>query len=393
MSFSIIAQSSVTPDAQVIVKSASALSGVLLSDVIYLIDGEIDLGSASISVPEGGLNISGLGFGVSRLVTTGTLFTYSGSYAGDLQIAGMDLVANSVFDLDNAGNGGGVECNSTNFSNCASLGELANYRQGLWSNVGVIFCGGGLTMSGAWAGGFASLTSIVIGSFTDPLFKAGVGLTIAGSFRSDMNALGLGVSGVFSDFAPANILADGGFSMGGVRVTEGSNSFPNMPASSVKARFSNCVGAKNTYVGGALSFTANGLTAITAADTLFEITATSVATDMAWCEKSGNGVKYISSQSIEVAIDGTLSFSGGNNDQLGVQVRVFKDATSSYVDVGPEYVSTLNGGVLGTRAENVSFSAYADLEENDIVEVWIKNLTDTSDITTLASGRFGIKER
>ena len=383
----------VVPTNQVVVKTASDLAAPLLPNVLYLIDGAVDLGAGSIDVPEGGLQIAGLGFDVSSITTTGTMFTYSGAYAGNVQIGSVGLTAPVVFDLDNAENGGAVECTTVNFNSCGSLGELTAYRQGLWNGVGVIFCNAGLTMSGTWSGGLAAITSIAVGAFTSPLFKAGVGLTIGGSFRSDMNAIGLGVDGVFSDFSPANIIQDGGFSMGGVRVSDGGVAFPNMPRTTVKARFSDCVGVKNTYIGGVLGVTVQGTTVISNVDTLYPITATTVGSEMAWFEKSGNGIKYISSQEIDVSISGSFSFSGSNNKEVGVQIRYLDSSTGLYVNVGPEYVSTTNGGTDGTRSENVTFSAYASINNGDIVEVWIKNLSDTSNITTLGHGQFSVRER
>ena len=43
----------------VVINSATQLGGTLSSDTLYIIDGAIDMGSISITVPEGGLSISG----------------------------------------------------------------------------------------------------------------------------------------------------------------------------------------------------------------------------------------------------------------------------------------------------------------------------------------------
>lgn len=379
------------------VRSASDLSGPIDSSKIYVIAGSINLGSGSIDVPEGGINVRGLDTDVSSLTSTGPIFTGSGAYSGRVKLLDLTLTSPAVFDVDGTGGpsvGSEITCSGVNFFACESLGEITGYRQGLWSNVGVINCDDGLTLSGAWSGGFASLTSIIIGMAGGTLFKAGAALTFAGSFRSDMNAVLLDDTGTFCDFSPANILSDGGFSMEGVRVNPASNAFPNMPQSNTKARFQNCSGVENTYPGGEFIVTGNGVTTIADSDTLYQITATGVGSNLDWTQISNtNAIEYLSSQRISVSIDGSLSFSGGNNDQVGLQIRQWDDSADAYVNIGPEYTATLNGRLLGTRAENLAFKGTATLGQNDRIEIWIKNKSDDSDISTLAGGEFSVTER
>ena len=120
-----------------IVRNASDLSGTLLSDVVYIIDGVIDMGSQSITVPLDGLNIKGLGFGVSKLISSQssyTLFIDGGATrSGNLFIQNLEIEVtgtnSQVFDIDNQGNSKAIEMNDVNFNDCTSLGEIANYRQ------------------------------------------------------------------------------------------------------------------------------------------------------------------------------------------------------------------------------------------------------------------------
>ena len=380
------------PENIVDVNSISGLSGQLKSNVTYNVVGNLDFGSGSINVPEGGLIITASDPDICSLNSSGTLFTYDGAYAGKLKLSHIQITSPYVFDLDNSGNSDELNCQSVNFFGCASLGKATAYRQGLFTDVGVLNCVDGLETAGAWSGGFASLDSIVvIGSFTGTLFKRGAGFSMAGSFRSNMNALGLAAGGQFCDYTPADIISDAGFLMEGVRTGIATNPFPNMPASSVKARYNDCSGTPNTYIGGSVTMTALGDTTFSVINTLQPITATGAAYDLAWFEANGsNGLKYISSQPVKVSVSGTLSFSGANNVQMAVQIRKYDDSTSSYVAAGPEYVSTLNGGQAGTRAENVSFKGSVFMDLNDRIEIWIKNKDGTSTISTLANGEFSI---
>jgi hypothetical protein len=88
-----------------------------------------------------------------------------------------------------------------------------------------------------------------------------------------------------------------------------------------------------------------------------------------------------------------MSFSGQSNDEMAVQLRKWDNSAGAYVNIGPEYLTTLNGGKLGTRAENVSFSAVTKMNKLDRIEVWIKNVSDTVDISVLAGGQFKVFER
>lgn len=374
------------------VTSAAQLSGDLDSSQLYIIDGAIDLGGASITVPETGLQIVGLGFDVSSVTTTGPLFdTPSGGYSGNLQVGDLTITSPFVFDLDNAGNNGATECNGVNFLGCASLGELTEYRQGLWAGVGIINCTDGVTLSGTWSGGFATLDSIVIGGFTGTVFKAGAVLDIQGSFRSNINALDIAPGGAFCDFSPATIDPDGGFSMTDVRLSSGVVGFPNMPRGSTKARYRNCQGQDNTYPGAQWVITSSAATVIGAANTPVKLAGGVTYADLQWFTGPiDNRFLYGSTQRIEAEIKCVLTLSGTNGDQANVIIRQWDDSASGWIDLSSSGAATINAG---GRAEGVACFAYASLDVGDYVEVWIENLSGARNLTAENGGLVGIEER
>lgn len=389
---------------QIIVNKPSDLSGELLSDTLYLVDGVIDMGSIQIIVPQGGLTIHGLDFQISKLMTSTagtTLFIDDGVFSGSLYLRQLTVdvsgTGSQVFDLDNDGNFGAIELTNFNFENCLSLGVVDSYRQGLWNNFAVIGCTTGLTLSGTWSGGFAILTSIIVSAgtaFTGVLLQEGTSLSIEGSVRSDINALQLDSTGAICDFQPSNIANDAGFLMNGVRVNTDANAFPNMPPSSVKCRFTNCTGTLNTYVGGVSQITTGATTIITTTDVLTKMEGTASFSDLQWMVgDGGSDLKSISNQSFEISTTGALQFTGGNNDGMGLQVRKFDAALTSFVNVGPEYRTTLNGTGASDRPASITFFANATMNIDDRIEIWIKNLNDTTNIITLASGQIQVSER
>lgn len=392
----------ITPREAKIVTHYSQLMGALRSDIVYIIDGLIDMGSNSIIVPQGGLNVQGLGFGVSCLLSSEnnfTLFIDDGVFSGNLFLDHVEInisgTGSQVFDLDNDGNSHAVECTTVNFLNCVSLGVLRNYRQGLWLNVALLGCIDGLEMVGVWAGGFASLTAIIVGgpspSFTGTLFKAGAGLTIGGRFRSDMNAEGLAVGGEFCDFAPANILNSGRFQMTNVSVPVGSDAFPNMPEGDVKARFRNCDGVDNTYIGGQYKFTTEVATAIATQDVFVKIAGVTTYTDLQhFTGAVDNATKYIGDQVIGTTMLADLSFSGPNNNELVLMSRHWVDAISDYVDLAESGKFTLGGA---GRSEPISLHSFCKFSINDRFELWVKNTSGTGNVTAKLGGIVSISER
>ena len=384
------------------VRDKQDLSGDLRSDVAYVIDGVVDMGSTSIVVPEGGLTIIGLDFNISSLESSENNYTMfvspGGSYSGDLVLRSLQVTtsgtSSQLLDINNDGNGNALECTDVNFFNCTSLGEMTAYRQGLWSRTGIIQCDDGLTLSGTWSGGFAILDSILVSAgvtFNGVILKEGTTLSIQGSVRSNMNALQLGASGNISDLQPSNIVNDNEFRMEGVRCNPAATAFPNFPASSVKARFSKNAGFRNTYVGGQWSVTSSATTTISAANTPVKLAGTTTYSDLQWFQGStDNAMELISSESIEVQALCVLTITGTNGDQVSIQIRKWDDSASSYTTLSESGPRTLNSG---GRAEGIELFAYAEMDENDRIEVWIENQSASRNVTAEIGGLFGITER
>ena len=398
------AASTAAPQSVVYVTSPDQLAGTLQSDKLYFIDGTVDMQSTQIVVPTGGLRIGGYGPSVSCLkssVDNYTMFiTQAGSYSGNLSLNDIDFqvtgASSKVVDIDNQQNSSTLEFNSVNFVACTAVGVAANYRQGLARDVAWISITDGLTLSGTWAGGFAAFDSIIVGApMSGVLFRAGASLTLGGSFRSNINALSLGTNGgIFCDFAPVNILLDAGFALSGLRTNPLSNTLPNMPATSTKALIQDCVGIGNTYPGAAHIPVADSVITITAQNTLTQITGAMTLVEPYWFSTANtNGLRSDCAQAVEGRADGTMSFSGQANTEISVQLRHFIAATSSYENVGPEYEATINGGLLGTLASNVSFGATVTMQQGDRAEVWVKNRSGTNDITLKSGGQFEVLGR
>lgn len=210
---------------EIVVRDKADLINRDLSSLItYIIDGVITLTAGEyIEVPQAGLTIKGYGFEPSKIekevaesIFIDNLGTgNSGSvFLGELSIESNQLA--DVFDLTDATGFNAVELNEVNFNNLNSLGELTNYRQGLWNNIGIFGCDDGLTFSGTWLGGFrASLTIVRTFTTGGTLFKEGTALVFNGRFLTDVN-FDLPVGAEFSNFVAGNFGADELFQLEGV---------------------------------------------------------------------------------------------------------------------------------------------------------------------------------
>ena len=385
----------------VYVTEASQLSGALDSNKLYFLDGEINMGTTSIIVPPTGLSVAGHGFGISGLVSTEdnhTLFvTAGGTYSGDLYLTSLDIsctgVGSKVFDIDNQENLNASEWNTVNFLNCTSLGEIKNYRQGLCRNIAWVSCKDGLTMTGAWAGGWAAVDSIVVGApLTGVLFRAGAGLLIGGSFRTDMNILQLGTAGgIFCDFSPANITLDGGFSVANLRANPDANNFPNMPNTSVKARYRDCAGVRNTYVGASGTITTSVETVIATSGVYYSMEGSLSVDEPTWLILFEDaGIEFNSNVTTAFELSGSFSFAGLNNQVLSLQLYKYTAATTTWAAASPPFQVTMNAA---DRAENVSFGTFVDMTKGDRLEFRIANIGATGNITALLGGQVRLSER
>jgi hypothetical protein len=390
----------VTKDNQIIVNQsnvATTLGGTIDSTKEYFIDGQIDLGSIEVIVPITGIEIKGYSFDTSKLISSAnnyTMFKSNGGASGNVLFTDLAIevsgTSSQVYNLTASTGFEAIECNRVNYDNCTSRGSITSYRQGLESGVGYFGGTPELELIGSWVGGFRITTSIARDIGTAVLFKAGAGFLMNGRFLSDLNMEG-NTNASLCDFAPSNIVDDAKFQLIGASFQGVTNPLPNITGASVKSRFRSNLGVRNTYVGARWSVTSEAVTTISAANTPVKVAGTTTYEDEQWFSNTvDNAFVYGSSEEIEVECKGTVSFSGGNNDQINAIIRQWDDSLGSYVDLASSGTITANG--VG-RSEGVSLLAFGALDQNDRIELWVENQTDNSDVTMQLGGLFSVQER
>ena len=390
----------------VVVKQASDLSGILLSNVVYYIDGIIDMGSQSIEVPAGGLSLVGSTFDVSQITSsadTYTMFTSPVGGSGNLLCKDLSFEASGagsqVFDLVSATGFDAFEFARINFNNCSSLGTVDNYRQGLEEGSGRFGGSPSLTLKGAWLGGYRITTSIVrslAGTMTAPLFSAGTGFVMQSRFLTDINC-DLPALAPLLDFSPTNfpnpstlqiqeaiITRDGASNASDVNIT------PNVSSTDLCSAWRDNVGLKNTFVGGVNALAIEAETVISAINTASVIAGTWVPYDLVHFDSPANGqLRHTGNDPKQFRVTFDFVIEGTSGDSY--EIRLIKDdGAQTLVFSQTRVVNNLQG------ARDVAYydaTTYVELNQNDIVFWEIVNTSSAANCTLEDGSQFNVEAR
>lgn len=397
------------PSKAKIIKSRFDFPAVLSSDVVYFIDGVVDLSDRSLEVPEGGLYISGHNFDISKLVSSEPNYTmFTSPLVGSGNIVGKDYgvevtgASSKVYDI--SGNTGfeAFELSRINYNNCESLGEINNYRQGFETGTGRFGGKPELTLSGTWVGGYF-IESSIVRSLTDgaySLFKAGAALTLGSRFRTNMN-VDLPASVSLFDFIPANFPNPSTLQVDsaivtrlGVQDATDSNYTPNISASDLACSWSNNVGMPNTFEGGSIGIGASAVTTINTIDVFEDVAALSwITADLQHFDNPVNGqLRHLGINPREYKAVASLTIEGANNDVLTLRVSKWDNSASSFVTV-LDQVRPVNN-LIGAR--DVAFfnvNVNTTLDQNDYIKLQIANNSGTANVTAETDGYLLVEQR
>lgn len=393
---------------RVIVSQASDLSGTLDSTKEYFIDGVVDMGSQSISVPAGGLSLTGYNFDVSQLVSTASGYTmFVSPVGGSGNVLGKDYgidvsgAGSQVYDLTDATGFNAFEFARINYNNCASLGTIDGYRQGLEAGTGRFGGSPELTLSGTWLGGYFIDTSIVrsLDNAAYTLFKAGAGFSMASRFRSNQN-IDLPALASFFDFSASNFVNPSTVQLEGCIITRNgvfdasdTNLTPNLSASELVSAWAGNNGLNNTFVGGEALITTEVATVIAAPATFVDLAGTYAAGDLQHFDVPANGqLRHKGTSPREFALAGQLVLESTANNDISLKVVIFRDATTSFEDAKTQtrVINNLVGG------RNVAYFVLSDnitLDTNDYVKLQVANVGASNNITAELDSFFMVGAR
>lgn len=394
---------------QIIVNEAADLAGTLDSTAVYIINGIIDMGSQSIEIPAGGLNLAGLTFDVSKLTSSALTYTmFTSPVGGSGNLLGKDYAievtgaGSQVYDITDSDGTHAFEFARVNYNGCTSLGTIDGYRQGFETGTGRFGGAPELTLAGTWAGGYFIDSSIVRGlsaGMTGSLFKAGVGFTMASRFRSNQN-IDLPASASFFDFSPSNFSNPSTVQLTGCIISRNgtfdatdSNITPNMTRGDVESVWKSNIGIENTFEGGQAGITVEAATTVTLQSTFYDLNGTWTTSDLQHFDSPSNGqLRHLGNNPREFDLNIAVTLASTANNEVDLKVVKWDDSAAGFVDltIFKRQVNNLVGGrdvaffTVGTKIE---------LDQNDYIKLQVSNESSTADITAELGSFFQIEER
>jgi hypothetical protein len=394
-------------DVVIVVKDASDF-GTIDSSKLYYLDGVIDMGSTSITVPAAGISISGGNFNVSKLTSSDanyTMFVSDAGGSGDVFLSNIGIevtgTSSKVFNLTDIDGFHAIEMNVLNFNNCTSLGTISSYRQGLEFDTGRFGGKPELTLAGTWLGGYTITTSIVrslaAGSYF--LYKAGASFLMNSRFRTNQN-IDLPASVGLVDFAESNFANPSTLQLEGVIITRNGTSnaddalyTPNITMSSLSSNWRDNVGLPNTFVGGRLSLSSAIATTISIISTYYDVAGTFTSSDLEHFDVPSNGqLRHLGNNPREYNLIADLVFTGTANDLLRVKFVKWDNSASGFVDISTQLrrVNSTAGA-----ADSAFFTLFFPLvlDINDYVKLQISNTSGARNATLTVDSFFTLQER
>jgi hypothetical protein len=391
------------------VSQASDLAGDLDSTKEYFIDGVVDMGSQQITVPVGGLNLSGYNFDVSRLISSAAAYTmFISPVGGSGNLLGKDYgievtgAGSQVYDITSATGFDAFEFARINYNECSSLGVITDYRQGLEVGTGRFGGKPELTLAGTWLGGFFIDTSIVRnmvdGAYS--LFKAGAGFSMASRFRSNMN-LDLPASANFFDFNPSQFVNPSTLQIEGAIVTRNGvfdatdpNITPNVSASDLISSWSGNNGMPNTFEGASIGVALESVTTINTIGVFEDVAAAgwSVADLQHFDNPAGNELRHLGNTPREYKVIADFVVDSASNDELTLRVTKWDDSASLFSTVLNQ-TRQVNSLVGGRDVAFFGININTTLDQNDYIKIEIANQSSTTNVTAELDSYYVVEQR
>ena len=391
---------------------ATTLGGVIDSDKEYFIDGKIDMGTIQIEVPATGFSYAGYNFDVSGLYSTEDNYTmFVSPVGGSGNVIGRDIDistsgANSqVYNLTDATGFNAFEFARINYSDCTSLGEITNYRQGLENGTGRFGGSPSLTLSGTWLGGYRVVTSIVRSmsdTTTEPLFKAGAGFTMSSRFATDAN-IDLGDLQPLLDFSPSNFPNAGTLQLqkmeltrGGVYNADDTNITPNiLTQEDLASYWKQNNGLPNTFVGGTISVISEELTVVSAGSTWYTLEGIFLGTGLQHFSSTADGrLTHLGNSPREFEFTASLALDSNPNNELSVRYMKYdaSEGTTSPI-VYTTQTRQVNSFVGGRDVAFFTTIFGGILDQDDYIYLEVRNNSGNANVTLENSSYFRVQER
>jgi hypothetical protein len=309
------------------------------------------------------LTSTGLGIGVPMISSNSTVLFR--------QISFKDV--DTLFDIDGGGVGV-IDWFAFNIENVPNIGTIANYENCIindsaWINsTGCTFTGnhGTIGFTNSIFTNFTNMTTLIIDS----------NCVISRRLKIVESAIVTTGTGISIDFSVSASVPAQGYNLNALSFTGGTlTHLAGVNEIGNQSLFFRNVGIKNSKSIGQLFLSVPTATVINLVNTWYKISGTTISGSLiSKFTHTNNRLTYTGTIDEVFTCNFTVSLSGGNNNVI--EVGISKNGAIP-LEESISVITLDNGGATS----NLTGLQYIELIENDYIELFVRNLSSTSNIT------------
>jgi hypothetical protein len=343
----------------------------------YIFTNDIDL-LGDRFVTDGVVNLFGLSSETSSITSTGLGVStplITSEYSIVLENINIKDVDTAI-SIDGNTRSVALDWENVNFSNVPNVGTINTCNNFIYE-TGAFLDSQGLVITGT-IGTVSLSNSLFVGrSSSGNIIDLDASCVITSRFRVIYSSMVVDTLGAAINVNASASIPTESYILDTVNFSGSGTYLKGVTNTSNDALFIACKGIPNTSVNGQLYMQDNAtLTTISISNTFYKVAGTTTASaDNQKYTATDNRLTNNATIERKYLISCSLSFTSGNNKvcEFG-----FYDSKLSTVRTPSRTKSTSNGS---GRAENISFSCVVNHSENDYLEIWCSNTTDTANIT------------
>ena len=309
-----------------------------------------------------------------RLKSTGLGATALITSVYTLPMLNVTIEADLALDLDAVADQA-LDWNGVNFTDCASVGRIANYNNVIWVNCGVLnsanltFDGtiGTVGFDGCIFVGLAGQSTIILPATFISTRRFRIIYSAVVSFG--------GATGIDAS-ASATIPVES-FIFDTVAFSGGATYISGIDQTDTRSLWVNNTGVVNTSTTGVMTMQGNATaTTVSASDVEYKaagVTTLDTSVSQKFSMPANNRLQYDGAINRQFRCTAMLTVTSGNN----VQVGVYFGKNGTPITNSEMYATTDGNG----RFENMAVQTVVELTQGDYMEVFVENATNTTDIT------------
>lgn len=235
---------------------------------------------------------------------------------------------------------------------------------------------------------------------SEPIFKAGLGLTFNSRFDIQFN-INFGANSSFFDFSSSNFLnsdslqlKDNLFKRSGSFSSEYLSYFPNIDEKDNVSLWRGNTGIPNTDKGGLLTITTEAVTTIATQNAWVDLAGTFTLTKDQHVDSPSNGqLRNNSDIPVDYKTNAQVLIDGTSGNIIEIRANVFRDSTSTF-EPQEIFSDVIDSNLGGTDVARIRMFDSFTLFPSDYVKYEARNTSGTQNFTALQnSSKFKLEER